>query len=136
MTESLTPEKLADLKALLHCDRCNDDGGVLGSYSEHDAGCDGSCRNCPVEVQYQEPCPKCGDGEAQAPISIAQVKSLVLALEQAWQERDRLKREQDAEIKSAFEWALDCDLYNGNESRFYGPAELLVQYRAEREKRT
>ena len=37
-------------KIIKHCELCND----TGSYPGHDHNCDGSCHNCPVEVQCEE----------------------------------------------------------------------------------
>lgn len=61
---ALTPEMLAAIQEALDkatpCPKCGGDKYlvVYGSHAEHDPGCDGSCRNCPVEVpdEYPGPC--------------------------------------------------------------------------------
>jgi hypothetical protein len=49
------------------CQRCYG-SGVVGE-AEHDPNCDGSCRNCPVEVPY--PCSDC-DGRGAVLIEDAE----------------------------------------------------------------
>lgn len=46
--------------ALLDCPDCGGQGWVGGTGMAHHPSCDGSCRNCPIPVQTQEPCETCG----------------------------------------------------------------------------
>ena len=53
--------------ALLDCPDCGGQGWVEGIGMAHHPSCDGSCRNCPVPVQTQEPCDTCGgSGQVKA----------------------------------------------------------------------
>ena len=49
------------------CPECGGCGVISGTGMEHDPSCDGSCRNCPVPVEIQEPCYMCG-GEGDIPV--------------------------------------------------------------------
>jgi hypothetical protein len=42
------------------CPQCGGYGWVHGTAMDHAPGCDGTCRNCPVEVEVQAPCDLCG----------------------------------------------------------------------------
>ena len=76
-------DRLDDIKAALACQPCGDTGSVTEVLPEHDPNCDGSCRNCPVAVPYQAPCPNCNDGDAPSPLSWEQSRRLVAEVERA-----------------------------------------------------
>ena len=63
------------------CPKCSGAGFLVtnSSHAEHDAGCDGSCRNCPVEVPDQDIGP-CDCEFAQANLTEADLWRLASAL--------------------------------------------------------
>jgi len=63
------------------CPKCSGAGFLVtnSSHAEHDAGCDGSCRNCPVEVPDQDISP-CDCEFAQANLTEADLWRLASAL--------------------------------------------------------
>jgi len=78
------------------CPKCSGAGFLVtnSSHAEHDAGCDGSCRNCPVEVPDQDIGP-CDCEFAQANLTEADLWRLASALpallDEVEAERERAK---------------------------------------------
>ena len=96
----LTTVKAALAKAQ-PCQKCGGDGEIVvyGSHAEHDPGCDGSCRNCPVEVQDCTPGP-CDCVMSQASISehehwelLGWLRALLARCEAAEAERDHYRQD-------------------------------------------
>ena len=74
------------------CPKCSGAGFLVtnSSHAEHDAGCDGSCRNCPVEVPDQDIGP-CDCEFAQANLTEADLWRLASALPALLDELERLR---------------------------------------------
>lgn len=67
MSEHDGAASLVRSDALLNCPDCGGLGWVEGTGMAHHPACDGSCRNCPIPVQTQEPCDTCGgSGQVQS----------------------------------------------------------------------
>jgi len=59
-TEKTAGGVAIDSTPLLDCPDCGGSGWVEGTGMAHHPSCNGSCRNCPIPVQTQEPCGMCG----------------------------------------------------------------------------
>jgi hypothetical protein len=78
MNDDILATVKAALAAFVPCPQCGGSGAVetISSHAEHDPGCDGACRDCPIEVSDStlEPC---GCVFAQAQITKADYDELV-----------------------------------------------------------
>jgi len=81
------------------CPKCSGAGFLVtnSSHAEHDAGCDGSCRNCPVEVPDQDIGP-CDCEFAQANLTEADLWRLASALPALLDELERLRAVLDGRV--------------------------------------
>ena len=81
MSDTSLPALREAVAKIAPCPKCSGAGFLVtnSSHAEHDAGCDGSCRNCPVEVPDQDIGP-CDCEFAQANLTEADLWRLASAL--------------------------------------------------------
>ena len=95
MTDKPVAEQVREaLAKATPCPKCNGDEFLVtnSSHAEHDSGCDGSCRNCPVEVPDQDVGP-CDCVMQQANVTEADYQRAVGWLRALLAERDAARRE-------------------------------------------
>jgi hypothetical protein len=92
MTDPNLPALHEAVAKIAPCPKCSGAGFLVtnSSHAEHDAGCDGSCRNCPVEVPDQDIGP-CDCEFAQANLTEADLWRLASALPALLDELETLK---------------------------------------------
>ena len=92
MTDLNLPALREAVAQMTPCPKCGGDGFLVtnSSHAEHDSDCDGSCRNCPVEVPDQDVGP-CDCVLAQASITEDDHWRLVCSLRALLDEVERLR---------------------------------------------